>query len=125
MIIHMPAYSHTLKAPVTKAELHSLMTILDADGDGMIDILEFDKIIRQHHRKLMAQLQAFMSPAGSSDSGSCSSPGLLFSPSRTSAKCPSCAIGLAEPPVERNPKLVHMSPLSLYSMCVCLRYGRA
>ncbi len=99
-----------MQAPMTKAEVQSLVKLLDVDGDGMINILEFDKIIRRHYHTLLAQLQALFSPTGSSSDGSrCSTPGLLFSPSRVSTKCPSCEIGIAEPPIERNPKLVNSS----------------
>lgn len=87
---------------MTKAEVEKLIKILDTDGNGMINILEFDKIIRQHHHKLLAQLQALVSPA----EGRSSTPGLVFSPSRVSAKCSSCSIGVAQPPIETNPKLV-------------------
>ena len=87
---------------MTKKEIEQLMPIIDEDGDGKINLLEFDGTIREYHRRLIMR-----TPLGGEESGDDSSKSavsLLFSPSRVSTKCPCCEIGLAEPPIERNPR---------------------
>lgn len=71
----------------------------------MIDILEFDKIIRHYHRLILSQ-KYDSEPDTEDDELKKSAISLTFSPSRVSHKCPHCEIGLAEPPQERNLRYV-------------------
>ena len=80
-----------------------MISIIDLDSDGKINILEFDKIIRDYHRKLLSHGEG-VDDLDLDDVKSAVS--LTFSPSRLSTKCEHCQIGMAEPPKERNPKYV-------------------
>ena len=84
---------------MTRTEIEELVKILDADGNGAVNILEFDKVIRKHHRALQSKAQSFSSDE---EAALMSAVSLLLSPSRVSEKCPKCNIGLAEPPPDRN-----------------------
>ena len=80
-----------------------MITIIDLDSDGKINILEFDKMLRDYHRKLLSREEG-ASDDLDSDVDDLKSVSLVFSPSRVSTKCEHCLIGNAEPPKERNPK---------------------
>ena len=82
-----------------------MISIIDLDGDGKINILEFDKMLRDYHRKLLCREQGGVTgEQESDDANSRSTVSLSFSPSRVSKKCEHCLIGKAEPPKERNPR---------------------
>lgn len=95
----------SLDVPATKAEIQELIKIVDIDGDNGIDILEFDKLIREFHRKLQA---GYFPAEGKDDLHGESAVSLTFSPSRLSVKCPHCSIGLAEPQGELNSRFVKL-----------------
>ena len=82
-----------------------MIGIIDLDSDGKINILEFDKMLREYHRKLLSREGGADNPLDSEDDVK-SAVSLTFSPSRVSTKCEHCLIGVAEPPRERNPKYV-------------------
>ena len=63
-----------------------------------MNILQFDKVISDHRRKLQQQARA----EGYDEESKFAD--LTFSPSRVSKMCPHCNIGLAGPPHERHPK---------------------
>ena len=94
----IPLFTYT-QAPVTRSETEELVKILDTDGNGTVNILELDKIIRKHHRALQSRAPSFSSDE---EIASMSAVSLLLSPSRVSEKCPRCDIGLAEPPPDMN-----------------------
>ena len=81
-----------------------MISIIDLDSDGKINILEFDKMLREYHRKLLSRDAAGAGEEPDSDKSTTS---LVFSPSRVSTKCEHCLIGKAEPPKERNPRFVY------------------
>ena len=70
------------------------MKIIDS-GERQLNILDLDRMIRDYQRTLPQPKDIFTEPE-------CSY--VTFSPSRVSVKCPHCDIGVAEPPVERNPR---------------------
>ena len=78
-----------------------MISIIDLDSDGKVNILEFDKMLRDYHRKLLGREEG---ASDDSDTDDLKSISLVFSPSRVSTKCEHCLIGMAEPPKERNPK---------------------
>ena len=82
-----------------------MISIVDLDSDGKINILEFDKMLRDYHRKLLCREQGRAAiEEDALDGNSMSAVSLNFSPSRVSHKCEHCLIGVAEPPKERNPR---------------------
>jgi len=83
-----------LQAPASKAEIDHLLSIIDQDKDGRINILDFDKVIRHYHRLMLAQ-KYDSEPDTEDDELKKSGISLTFSPSRISTKCPHCEIGLA------------------------------
>ena len=90
---------------MTRSETAQLIKILDINNDGQLDILEFDRMIRKEHRRLVAKSVSSLD----SENEQGSTPSLVFSPSRVSTKCPNCEIGRAEPPSERNPRYLRFS----------------
>lgn len=90
-----------MQAPASRSEIDRLISIIDFNQNGRIDILEFDKIIRHYHRLMLSQ-KYDSEPDTEDDEMKKSAISLTFSPSRVSHKCPDCDIGLAEPPIERN-----------------------
>ena len=95
----------SLQAPATRAEIDQMIAIIDLDSDGKVNILEFDQMLRDYHRKLLSREEG-NSDEFDSDTDDLKSVSLVFSPSRVSTKCEHCLIGMAEPPKERNPKYV-------------------
>lgn len=89
---------------MTRSETNELIKILDINHDGQLDILEFDRMIRKEHRRLLAKSVSSLD----SENEQGSTPSLMFSPSRVSTKCPNCEIGRAEPPSERNPRYLSL-----------------
>lgn len=87
-----------------------MISIVDLDQDGKVNILEFDTMLRDYHRKLLSREEGAADDGqDSDDEGGKSSTSLVFSPSRVSTKCDHCLIGKAEPPRERNPRLIKYS----------------
>ena len=100
----------SLQAPATRAEIDQMIAIIDLDSDGKVNILEFDQMLRDYHRKLLSREEG-NSDEFDSDTDDLKSVSLVFSPSRVSTKCEHCLIGMAEPPKERNPKYVVIAVL--------------
>ena len=92
-----------MQAPATRAEIDQMISIIDLDSDGKVNILEFDQMLRDYHRKLLSREEG-NSDDFDSDADDLKSVSLVFSPSRLSTKCEHCLIGAAEPPKEKNPK---------------------
>ena len=81
-----------------------MIGIIDTDRDGKVNILEFDKMLRDYHRKLLSRGAGGEDHLDSEDDNK-SATSLVFSPSRVSTKCEHCLIGKAEPPRDGNPRL--------------------
>lgn len=96
-----------MEAPASRAEIDRLISILDFNHNGRINILEFDKIIRHYHRLLLSQ-KYDSEPDTEDDEMKKSAISLTFSPSRLSYKCPNCEIGIAAPPIEKNLRFLEL-----------------
>lgn len=90
-----------LQVPATRTEVESLINIIDPQGSGSVNILQFDKMISDYKRKL-EQAASKAEDDTVILRSSQSTKDLIFSPSRVSVKCVHCGIGTAEPPKEKH-----------------------
>ncbi len=94
-----------LQVPATRTEIDSLIKIIDPQGSGSVNILQFDKIISDYRRKL----QQASVDADDDDLTAKSAQELTFSPSRVTVKCSRCGIGIAGPPREKHARYYNQS----------------
>ena len=98
-----PAPPTSTQVPLTKAETDMVLNVLDTDSNGIVDISEFNQMIRHHHQRLQSE-KLSREASIMSDEEDEPSVCLRLSPSRLSTPCPHCHIGKAEPTTDQAPR---------------------